>query len=604
MPHYNENYCHYCGVSSLWKKKSYMKNDRRYDVKCNICQKGMCGSCCVGFQKAMDETKYIDREFWASDPIYNTLSGANTSLHILGNDEFRLPCCEKWDQVRIYNSGEYINDESSSLKEKAHETDLNVCVIHKTLALEKESGYLEKRSQKRKHTCVNTILNNTLFIPLSSLDGCLVYPSYHLMIPGYIGIPQTHVVGPQTMFPGEKGIPHAVLDPVTAHKIDMEYYKSFPKKTKVLRSITDSVVFPDIHGDKIEKKVQWIILQMDRGAHISITKYCSPTYDQIISSSILSPESEEIDVFAILGEPWEPKADYYLLACLFIKTHSLQNWDWSDSHLLFNEIKGMLPKNGYETARTGGSLGVCLKNNETRQFIYRKGSFPRKRSACRFIIVNTLARCGVLCYYCSKSNHQYVGWFYNTPRIGGHVKIELLTATEYPFFTVFPECRVQTALMILYFNMKAKSSANDCKCLVSKAALDFLNEMCDIPKLLEINESWGVCLSLKAQHSLVTHPVGFHLDAFSAYRSSDMIENKICLFNVQKSDSSSKLALGRGGCGPGVFVYAILDWGRGMDSNKVPIQLPLQNKVLNRENWNELLNQLPFQRAINEGILN
>ena len=131
MPHSDDAYCQYCGVASLWRSKSYKKNDRRFILKCNLCQKGMCVCCCHGFKKAMDETKYIDREFWVSDPIYKTLSRAVSLLHVIGGDDFRLPCCEKWEEVRMYNSVDYIYDESSTLKDQAHDVHLKECVTKK-----------------------------------------------------------------------------------------------------------------------------------------------------------------------------------------------------------------------------------------------------------------------------------------------------------------------------------------------------------------------------------------------------------------------------------------------------------------------------------------
>ena len=64
-------------------------------------------------------------------------------------------------------------------------------------------------------------------------------------------------------------------------------------------------------------------------------------------------------------------------------------------------------------------------------------------------------------------------------------------------------------------------------------------------------------MSTIVQHSLVTHPVGFHLDAYSRQGHGDVIENKICLVNIQKSNKKCKNALGRGGYGPGRYVFEI-----------------------------------------------
>ena len=233
---------------------------------------------------------------------------------------------------------------------------------------------------------------------------------------------------------GEDGIPHGVVDSITAHQINMKYFSTSPKKTVIIGSTTDLVMVDDMKGNKAEKKVQWVQVQIDRAAHMSVTKHCSPTECQIMCSSILYPQCEDIDVLVILGEPLLPTSDYYVLACLFLRKHSLEGWDWTESHLLFNHLKSLLPKGGYETARTGGALGLCMKTDETRTFIYRKGSFPRHRSSCRLVIMNSVSRCGVMCFYCTKKTKEYTCWFYPTPRIGRHVKINDRTTRQYPFF--------------------------------------------------------------------------------------------------------------------------------------------------------------------------
>jgi hypothetical protein len=69
----------------------------------------------------------------------------------------------------------------------------------------------------------------------------------------------------------------------------------------------------------------------------------------------------------------------------------------------------------------------------------------------------------------------------------------------------------------------------------------------------------GYCLALNASHTLVTHPVGFHRDVFSSGQAE--IENKLLIVSFDRSKLGEKLARGRGGAGPGIFVYAILDWG-------------------------------------------
>ena len=65
------------------------------------------------------------------------------------------------------------------------------------------------------------------------------------------------------------------------------------------------------------------------------------------------------------------------------------------------------------------------------------------------------------------------------------------------------------------------------------------------------------------RHTLVQHPVGLHCDSFGkrTVRTVKMeihsLENKICFAHYGLFD---KFGIGRGGAGPGIFVFALLDW--------------------------------------------
>ena len=58
-------------------------------------------------------------------------------------------------------------------------------------------------------------------------------------------------------------------------------------------------------------------------------------------------------------------------------------------------------------------------------------------------------------------------------------------------------------------------------------------------------------LSTIHRHTLVEHPVGFHLDHI---QGQPVLENKVC-FTMNKDGQT-----GRGGAGPNTFVFALLDW--------------------------------------------
>ena len=59
-------------------------------------------------------------------------------------------------------------------------------------------------------------------------------------------------------------------------------------------------------------------------------------------------------------------------------------------------------------------------------------------------------------------------------------------------------------------------------------------------------------MAKKCRLTLLAHAVGYHKDTFSN-NTGDKIENKILLVSKDRSDTSSQVALGCGGAGPGIL---------------------------------------------------
>ena len=118
--------------------------------------------------------------------------------------------------------------------------------------------------------------------------------------------------------------------------------------------------------------MQWIELKFDRNSHLCVKNYCTPSETQILHSKICYPQYLDIDILVILVEPLLDESEYYMLEGLFLHNHCLENWDWRNSNELFDDMNKMLPKHGFKTARTGGSLGLCFNNSDMRSFLYKK----------------------------------------------------------------------------------------------------------------------------------------------------------------------------------------------------------------------------------------
>ena len=108
-----------------------------------------------------------------------------------------------------------------------------------------------------------------------------------------------------------------------------------------------------------------------------------------------------------------------------------------------------------------------------------------------------------------------------------------MSANQFPLFCLFPECKIQTAIILLYFNTNAKLLKKICA--RSKAAIDYLKTMLTIKKKYNHGGLLGQYLALAEEHTLITHAVCFHLDSFSRNISGDIIKNKVCLNYTQRA---------------------------------------------------------------------
>ena len=73
---------------------------------------------------------------------------------------------------------------------------------------------------------------------------------------------------------------------------------------------------------------------------------------------------------------------------------------------------------------------------------------------------------------------------------------------------------------------------------------------------------------MTAMHTFCLCSARVHGDVFAGSKAQekdkcDDIENKVMFVSRRQSDLSQGLPLGRGGGGPGVFAFSLLDWGAG-----------------------------------------
>eukprot|EP00978_Attheya_sp_CCMP212_P027972 scaffold95216_cov68-Attheya_sp.AAC.10 len=238
----------------------------------------------------------------------------------------------------------------------------------------------------------------------------------------------------------------------------------------------------------------------------------------------------ECDILFELGALKNTEGDLHLIAATFLSNHGLEKFNDTNYESLYN-YKSILVHAGkqrFEAYRSGESQGMCSKDSAAyRKHVHQPGSWPRKSSAVRKIIVCSTNQCGYYGIYLCTTVPRTAYWFYNTPQTGGHQKLKPKQVEDFPLLASFPDCRI----------IKPDENSNVIK--------DF--------------SCVGYHLAMNASHTLVTHAVGFHRDIFSSGQAE--IKSKLLMVSFDRSDLSETIARGRGGGGPGFFVYAILDWG-------------------------------------------
>ena len=159
-----------------------------------------------------------------------------------------------------------------------------------------------------------------------------------------------------------------------------------------------------------------------------------------------------------------------------------------------------------------------------------------------------------------KKKDKMIAHFYNTPRRGGHRKPleKHLRLPELALLRKFPACRVAAGLWCKDFNGTNQLGVKVIEAAAEKIIRDWNRAKNDASKVDCDNPilSDPLCrLAMKSEHTVVTHSVGFHRDAFGRKTTtdSDCIENKIVLL------SFSFRGVGRGGT-EDFFEWALLDW--------------------------------------------
>lgn len=270
------------------------------------------------------------------------------------------------------------------------------------------------------------------------------------------------------------------------------------------------------------------------------------TSDQIASAGLFSDISKEpVDLSIILGQT--EGINYHLILARWHSQSKFINFTTAQSMHLYSEVRKLLPSRGFEAHRVGGSSGTTQVNKAFFQFLGTPGNFPRKGKGVKLVrsktrwdafYVNTTDknRCAIL----------YKG--YTQPQPGGSFFLPHEMLATFPILRQFMTLKIYTAMILEKLNNGFKS-----KTIQPGAVANQLKDLIEARGMGKSCDEIIALVSAKNKYTMVCYPVGFHIDHFN--KGEESLENKVCFVHPRFKETC-----GRGGAGPGVFVWALLDW--------------------------------------------
>ena len=235
-------------------------------------------------------------------------------------------------------------------------------------------------------------------------------------------------------------------------------------------------------------------------------------------------------------------------------------------------LKKLCKKGGFEVNRHGGSSGKPVLDRHFFNFLHWYGCFPRKAGAIKFIKLDR----GWMCVYMRarpKGNLLAATYVYSPPKRGGQFNVSADLLREYPFLYDFAETKITAALILEHLTSMGKMAPVQRAAVIrelsvlessikvaSNAANKVATGASGDPGAITCEDEFRLLVIehfvSRNKHTLVQHPVGFHLDVFA--RGAECLENKIC---IALHGQHTGDPMGRGGKGHKTKVVCFLDWG-------------------------------------------
>lgn len=305
------------------------------------------------------------------------------------------------------------------------------------------------------------------------------------------------------------------------------------------------------------------------------------------SKKYLPNRSRDRDVTLILGVD-EGSRYASILLCRFHKFN--MKLTPVRARTLFQDLWDSLSSSRkYECKRTGGSSGLITKSkqNAIKKLIHVPGSCPRNGDGSIWIP----GRDTWYLYYFGTYDGEVKTFKYTNPVPGGSFTLPSKFIMKYSFLMDFISTKPLSATIVEQITPLLQDF-DDFNYLITPQAVRVelmnLGESRCVQAALEANDPsqlpvdvsnppkrengatqmqhfYAIYLELYINGTLVGHPVGAHCDFFSDGTPS--LENKKCFEMLTSSIPIQDLRVshpnGRGGgCTPGHYVFALLDWGK------------------------------------------
>ena len=315
-------------------------------------------------------------------------------------------------------------------------------------------------------------------------------------------------------------------------------------------------------------------------------RYSGETHDASCDITIITGEFDEDPTVQLL---------------LLMRFHTVDPTKFlSHVHIrdLYASLTRLCGRKGYEYKRTGGSSGRIEVTKDLLRFINDKGTFPRASTSIK--MVKNIKCLKWDCYYIGIESDTVRRTSYCNIKKGGSFRMPPELMSQYVFLQEFLSTKCKAALILYELNAsdlpyKIQPSAvmQEIRNLKKAQVFDykFLQEANPTKRIIPKREYVMRYLSTMHRHTLVQHPVGFHIDLI---KGQPVLENKVCFrLNHKLNDT------GRGGAGIGTFVFAILDWPKKNQVRRAVYRALNGHRIIGDRvtewNWNSFIGMFGIQ---------